>query len=212
MDANFWEKDQANYKQTKPYGIQWGGVTLTNFISEKCKPLIKGKHVFEIGTGGGKWTKALFDLMEATAVSGCDIHKTAVQQTKIYEPRANVSVLSGDSLPKNLKNTGVEIIFTYDVLLHQPQSVVYSYLSDAIELGLPIIFALPDVSTEEGVKILHTFKLNKSWRRPYTDGYINVWSKDMIEGMAKYCNAKAVFLGICAERDAMYVFYPQNKD
>ena len=200
-DKNFWHQDQEGAKQY-PCGIQWGGWPFVDKISALCRPFIKGKRVLEIGTGGGKWTKALFDKMQAASVCGFDVHPTAVAETKRYEPRAEVILSAGDEIPKSLIDQhGPQIVFTYDVLLHLPQSLVFRYLSQCAELSLPIVFALPVIDYALGLELLTDHAQGRRYREPYHAGYIEVYSVDMIERMATALGKKVQMIANVSERD-----------
>lgn len=204
-DKSFWQQDHKGSNEY-PYGIQWGGWPFVNEISTYCRPFIEGKRVLEIGTGGGKWTKALFDQMHAKSVCGFDVHVTAVEETQKYEPRADVVLSQGDGIPVVLlEQHKPEIIFTYDVLLHLPQSLVFRYLSQCADLSLPIIFALPVIDYPVGLELLTTHAENKRYREPYHAGYIEVYSVDMIERMAAALGKKVKKIANVSQREHLCI-------
>ncbi len=200
-NKQFWEQFQSNYKGQ--YGYQWGGETVLSEVSEICKPFIKGKSILEIGCGGGKWTKALFDRMEAKSVDACDVHKIAVNQTREHESRANVFLIDGKGIKTTKK---YDLVFSYDVLLHFPSSLVMKYILDSKKCSEGFIFQLPDLNTRIGSELFTWYAEHEIYEDPYTKGYMNFYTAEMVEAMAKIAGyQQAKDLGVIGDRDRLYL-------
>jgi trans-aconitate methyltransferase len=196
----FWERYQQKYKGGD-YGYHWGGEKVLQIVSDLCAPIVKGKRVLEIGGGGGKWTKALFDRMGAEYVISTDIHDTAIKAIKAHEPRADVYKTDG----KGIKLKGKwDLVFTYDVFLHLPQSLVMRYLLDAVKVSDEIIFQLPDLNSKVGSDLFLWYAQNDVFNDPYNKGYMNFYTKDQVESMAEKAGGKLTVLGEIENRDLLF--------
>lgn len=203
-DKQFWKNYQANTDLSQgPYGIEWGGWQIIEEVSELCKPFIEGKTVMEIGCGGGKWTKALYNLMGAKKVYAFDVHDVSVKQTKEYEPRAEVTLEDGNLYPETLLKC--DMVFSYDVLLHLPQSLVFRYMQVALQAGLPFITQLPDLNLEDCKKLMITQMEKQMYLNPFKSGYIEIYNEDLIKDIAFLAGGKVKPLGTINDRDLLFI-------
>ena len=93
--ANDWEGHQAtrtNAIDGKPWGWQWGGAGLFKRMREILRPEYIRGPVLDIGCGGGKWEKWFIDTFGVEVIGG-DVHRTAVDDARAYEPRATYVIL-----------------------------------------------------------------------------------------------------------------------
>jgi trans-aconitate methyltransferase len=200
-NRTFWEQYQKQYKGADHYGYHWGGQQIIDEVSTLCKKHIQDKTVLEIGSGGGKWTKALFD-MGAKSVDACDVHQTAINATKEHEPRANVFLIDG----KGIKTESLyNVVFSYDVFLHLPPSLVMRYILDASRISQKMIFQLPDLDTKIGANLFRYYAERDVFEDPYTKGYMNFYAYEMVKSMAKIAGGNMTDLGVIGERDRLYL-------
>ena len=200
-NRQFWEGYQKNYKGDLPYGYHWGGESVIHEVSEMCKPFVNGKSILEIGCGGGKWTKALFDRMGAKEVDACDVHDIAVKETKEHEPRANVFKISGKGA--RLKKI-YDVVFSYDVLLHLPPSLVFKYIIDVSKISKQFIFQLPNIKLPVSLNLFSYYSQNEVFENPYTKGYMNFYTSDFVKVMAEYAKGELKEIGNIGNRDTLY--------
>lgn len=199
-NRDFWEGYQKRYKGND-YGYHWGGEQVLQIVSDACKEFIKGKSVLEIGGGGGKWTKALFDRMGASSVWSTDVHSTAVKAIKDHEQRAKVTLEDGKGI--NVQEI-FDLVFSYDVFLHLPPSLVLRYIKDARRVSDQIIFQLPNMGLMEGARLFNYYAENDVFEEPYTRGYMNFYTSDMVKEMARIAGGKCEILGHVLDRDTIY--------
>lgn len=208
-DKDFWLKYQASRKLSpgQPYGIEWGGWELVDTVSNLARQYITDKTVMEIGCGGGKWTKALFDRMGAKDVHAFDVHHVSIDQTKEYEPRAVITLQQGNVFPGSISQC--DIVFTYDVLLHLPQPLTFSYIKQAVQMKLPILFQLPIIESVEGKKLMYEQVRQQKYLAPYRSGYIEIYSSKFITDLCEAAGANVKPLGVIAERDLFVYATPK---
>ncbi len=176
-----WEKEQKAHDKDYVFGWQWGHDYILRQIQQTVGNLIHGK-VLEIGCGGGKWTKWLFKF--ADEVHAMDVHKTAIEESSKYEPRAHYKLCNGEDL--NWPDDSFDIVFTWDVFLHLPMLLVQRYFDESRRVLKPgglLIFALPDLKSESGKRNFVAAVKGKRWRRPYNRGYMSYYTKQQISTM-----------------------------
>lgn len=208
-DKDFWAKYQASQKRPagQPYGIEWGGWEIVDTVSSFCREYITGKIVTEIGCGGGKWTKALFDRMGAKEVHAFDVHQVSVEQTRQYEPRAVTTLQQGNDYPQSVLKS--DIIFTYDVLLHLPQPLTFKYILNAVQMNIPIIFQFPIIESNDGKKLMFEQVRQEKYRSPYRSGYIEIYSTKFISDFCEAAGAKVKPISLIGNRDLLVYAYPK---
>jgi SAM-dependent methyltransferase len=204
-----WEKYQRNGRENadpgKPWGWQWG----SDKIVKQVMAMVGGyiyPPVVEIGCGGGKWTKALCDL--AGDVIATDVHEVALKESAEYEPRARYKLSDGETIP--VKKKSVSTVFTWDVLLHLPPTLVLRYFREARRVAkCTFVFALPNLMTERGGFMFADAALHRSWRDVESYGYMHYYTPQHIEQMLTIAGWKewafAGNAGTPEARDAVYV-------
>ena len=175
-----WQQEhQANLREDGlPWGHHWGGDTHMEWLSALLTTHIAGKKVFEIGCGGGRMTKMLLDL-GATEVLACDVHMTAIDDAYKYEPRARYIKSDGETIPAQISDQ-FDLVFTYDVLLHLPPSLVLQYMGEARRVAKEMIFQLPSLNLPGGRKWFGQYVAHKAWRKPYSLGYFNFYADEQV--------------------------------
>lgn len=168
--ADDWMRDMETDTE-KVYGFRWGGQALLDKMSQALQGRIFG-DVYEIGCGGGRMTKWLFN-MGAKSVVATDVHQPALDKTKMYEPRAEVLRVDGENI--RARNRKFDLVFTWGVFLHLPPYLVQHYINQAADVADRLIFSLPTPETETGSKIYRKFIEAMEWRRTYQLGYISMY-------------------------------------
>lgn len=183
------------------YGERWGGADVLEQMSKALAGNIKGR-VFEIGSGGGRWTKWLYDN-GADHVTASDVHPEAIIKTRRYEPRAKVLQTDGQSIP--FEDGAFDLVFTYGVLLHLPTYLVQWYLMEAYRVANRLIFALPSFETEGGRQSYQKFIDRKAWQNAFFTGYFIHYTEDYIRQMCEYAGWKARKAGIIRDREVLFI-------
>jgi SAM-dependent methyltransferase len=202
--AGDWNREHETHRNdygSEPWGIQWGGGGHIDWIKKIVAPHIKGRRVFELGCGGGKWTKVLFDL-GAASVTAMDVHPVALQDAKAYEPRAEYMLGDGENL--GLDPNSYDLVFTYDVLLHLPPGLVYRYLEQAAQAAPEVIFQLPILELVTARNVFRERARSGSYRSPYSLGYFNFYTQSYAVWIAGLAGLFLTTLGN-NERDAIWL-------
>lgn len=205
--ASGWKSDMDRRDGSSVYGFEWGGQQLLDAVRDKCGHLMLGKSVCEIGCGGGKWTKWLYDACGASRVIAVDVHESAVAATAKHEPRAEVILLAGDELP----GMEVDVVFSYDVFLHLPRDLVVRYMQQSAAIAKQMVFALPDI----GTKCAREQMLRQVEKTPWKNcshTSINFYSREEVESLAEMTGWVFSDLGVIpcdCPRDRMYVLWRQ---
>ena len=178
-----WEKAHDKGKldliDGRPWGFQWGGTKIVNRVNGVAGEFIVG-DVLEIGCGGGKWTKWLCD--KADSVCAIDVHQTALDESEKYEPRAQYKMCDGENIP--YEDGSFDTVFTWDVLLHLPMSLVQKYFNEARRVCKGyFIFGLPDLGSEAGRDSFAKAVAVARWRNPYSYGYMTYYMPQLVEKM-----------------------------
>ena len=202
--ANDWEKEHAAHAADygdQPWGVQWGGEEQTANVCAVLKPLIAGKIVLEVGCGGGKWTKALYDRCAAGDVTAIDVHDTAIAEAGEYEPRATYMKMDGETLPDG----PFDVVFSWDVYLHLPTGAVLNYLQQAHKIADLVIVQLPSLNQEAGRDYLAHHTTCKDFRKPFSLGYVQFYSDEMIRFLLQMAGFMPVYLGSPNRRDTLWL-------
>lgn len=204
-----WQADLQRHKLTVPdmvYGYRWGQPEMFDNMLVATSQFITGPTL-EIGCGGGRWTRWLYDRAGVPSVIGLDIHQDALDLARAYEPRAAYVLGNGEQLPE----VEVETVFSFDVFLHLPTELVLSYLCQAGQLkGVQhIVFCLPDVTTEAGMAKVAGQMERKSWRDPYDLGFMHCYALPEVFMLLDYAGWEMIDCGLLADgefvRDRIYV-------
>lgn len=185
------------------YGFEWGGQELLDRVRDKCCHLLAGRTVCEIGCGGGKWTKWLYDACNARHVVAVDVHESAIASTLAYEPRATAMLLSGDELP----SLSADVVFSYDVFLHLPRDLVVRYMQQAIAVAEQMIFALPDIILPFAKKQMLQQVEMATWRS-FSHTSLNFYTQGEVSELSTMTGWCCTDMGVieCDQpRDRMYV-------
>lgn len=203
--ARDWAKEHTAHADdhgAEPWGIQWGGEGQTKAVMDLLKPYLKNRRILEIGCGGGKWTKALFDLAGAVEVTAIDVHDTAIEKAAEYEPRATYAKTDGETLPAG----NYDVVFSWDVYLHLPTGAVLNYLQQASKIADTAIIQLPSLNNPLGQSSLLRLTAEKDYRKPFELGYMQFYSDETIELLLAYAGYEAVInLGAPNGRDTVCV-------
>lgn len=178
--ASNWAADMRKNREPV-YGAKWGGEQLLRDLDDILSDGDIYGDVYEIGCGGGRLTKRLFQW-GAERVFASDVHSQALQKTKLHEPRANVVLSDGESI----EGSDYDVIFTWGVLLHLPVYLVQQYMITAMLAGDSFIFGLPTFELPNGKRSYDLFLKNKAWRNPYFTGYFHHYTKAQVLSMLNY--------------------------
>lgn len=173
-----WEQRQAagiGKVDGKPYGWEWGEDDILLDMAALCKGHVRG-HVVEVGCGGGRWTRWLFE-QGAEAVTAVDIHQTALDQAAAYEPRATYLLGNGETIP--VPDGSADVVWFWDVLLHLPQTLALQYLCEAARVSRGVaIFGLPDLTTDRARSEFCRATSWAGWREPFGLGYMEFYTPE----------------------------------
>jgi SAM-dependent methyltransferase len=201
--AEDWQAAQERGGKGEPFGAAWGGERLLDQVCGLLTPYANGKRVLEIGCGGGKWTKALYDRCGAAEVAAIDVHQISLSESADYEPRATYWLGNGDSIPAEV-GAGYDLVFTYDVFLHLPPGLVVRYLQEAHRVGEFVFFQLPSLDREVARERFMLRVKAHRYRKPYGIGYVNFYTDDHIRALAEMAGWAPVAAG-GNKRDSFWV-------
>ena len=205
--AQDWSEAQERGGKGDPWGAQWGGERLLREVCNVVRPYAFQARVLEIGCGGGKWTKALFDRCGAAQVCAIDVHQISLDESAQYEPRATYFLGNGDSIPKEV-GAGYNLVFTYDVFLHLPPGLVVKYLQEAYRVGEFVFFQLPSLDKDvTRDRFMLRVKAHR-YRRPYGIGYVNFYTDDHIRALVEMAGWTPMRLG-ANRRDSYWLCYKE---
>jgi len=176
-----WHREHARHADDypgQPWGIQWGGPGHVEWVRSLVEPHVKGKHIYEIGCGGGKYTRMLFECGALTVVA-TDVHEVAIAQSREYEPRAFYYLTDGETIPFDA-GAGFDVVFTYDVLLHLPPGLVVKYLQEAHRVAGEVIVQLPTLDLPASRACFLDRIAWGAYRKPYSLGYYNFYTDEHI--------------------------------
>jgi SAM-dependent methyltransferase len=205
-----WADAQARGGKGYPWGAQWGGERLLDDVCELIRPYVNGRRVLEIGCGGGKWTKALFDRCGADQVCAIDVHQISLTESAAYEPRATYFLGNGDSIPKEV-GAGYDMVFSYDVFLHLPPGLVVKYLQDAHPLADYAFYQLPSLDKEKGQERFLLRVRSHRYRKPYSIGYVNFYTDDHARRLAHLAGWTPALIG-GNPRDSFWLCYKEQSN
>ena len=182
--AEDWEREHASTLRDDdhPWGFHWGGDSHMVWVEEILEHEFKDKRVFEIGCGGGKYSKLILDL-GASELLACDVHTTAVDGAYEYEPRGRYVLSDGENIPA--EDDSFDLVFTYDVLLHLPPSLVVQYLTEGRRVAPEMIVQFPSLDLKGGCDWFGQYVVSKAWRNPYHLGYFNFYADAQIRAYAQ---------------------------
>lgn len=194
-----WERNQERRGPDEhPWGWEWGGAVVMEQLTSMAAPYVHGS-VLEIGCGGGKWTEWLCSV--ADSVTAIDVHQVAVEETGARAPSANVVLVDGECLP--FADHSFDLVFSFDVLQHLPQCLVYQYIHEARRVGKHFIFDGIDIKTKRGALCLKVYAFRKTWRRVYTYGYYHFYTAEMLQTMCEIAGwGRSSVLGWVGDRGA----------
>jgi SAM-dependent methyltransferase len=192
--ADDWAAAQERGGKGEPWGAQWGGERLLKDVCALICQYALGKRVLEIGCGGGKWTKALFDRCGATDVTAIDVHQISLDEAAAYEPRATYLLGDGDSIPAEA-GAGFGLVFTYDVFLHLPPGLVVKYLQDAYPLARSMFLQMPSLDREVTRERFMLRVQAHRYRNPYSIGYVNFYTDDHVCALAEMAGWVPTIIG-----------------
>ena len=174
-----WENDHKRHLKSEPvWGLRWGGPGLLKAMADMLAGLIR-PNVLEIGCGGGKWTKWLFE-MGAETVTAVDVHQTALDDAAKHVPHATYLLGDGKRLP--VPDDSFDMVFTYDVLLHLPTELVFGYFQESYRVADRLVFQLSDIAAPLGGS---NFKKQCNRRSPFSLGYIVYYSEEHVRTLLK---------------------------
>jgi cyclopropane fatty-acyl-phospholipid synthase-like methyltransferase len=192
--AEFWEQDLMRHVDKKiiaPYGYDWGGPGLYTSMAMLSRHYLESASILEIGCGGGKWTKWLFDTCHAASVLATDVHQPALDLAAQYEPRATYELTDGVYLP----DAHVDAVFSFDVFLHLPKGLVFRYMQESYMIASRMIFALPDLRYPDAQNQFTKQATCSMWQDPYTSGYIEFWTREEALTLLELACFKGTYLG-----------------
>lgn len=195
-----WSADMKKNKEPV-YGQKWGGNDVLSQLTKALDKEITGS-VAEIGCGGGRLTKWLFE-MGAEKVTAFDVHERSVQRTRAYEPRANVFLSDGESIPG--EKGQYDIVFSWAVLLHLPTYLAQWYIMEAYRVADKLIFALPSFEHPVGKKSYEVFIKNKVWRNTFYTGYFEHYTEDHIIKMCEFAGWKVKSTQVIRGREILCI-------
>lgn len=135
---------------------------------------IKLGRVLEIGCGGGIWTNMLLDLTDD--VTALDTSGYILDKAREFAPGADYIQTDGWSLPDGPFDT----VFTYGVLLHLPQELVYRYILESARVARRAVLGIRTVESD-GIRAVK--RQLEAGRVPFHLGYITVYSEAVIGAM-----------------------------
>lgn len=174
--ADTWDDYSRRWEEKYPglpyLGAQWVGVPFPEWITkEYVSPYVTRESVIvEVGCGGGKFTQYLAPLCRkviALDVSPAMIHRARkyLNSREIY----NVFYRVGDGHSFAGIEPPVDVIFSYDVFLHLPIELVYSYLLDGwrvLREGGIFILHQANILYHEAPKRIEYQAREEYWRHP----------------------------------------------
>jgi len=185
----------------EPWGIQWGGPQHVQFVADLVGGVVRNKHVVEIGVGGGKFTKMLYEIGALTVI-GLDVHQVSIVQASLYEDRATYILSKGDEIP--LPDQSTDVVFTYDVLLHLPPELVVRYLQEGFRVGWEMIVQLPVLDYPASREWYLRRVRDRVYENPYELGYFCFYTNDMVKQMIELAGWKPTMLGH-NQRDSVWL-------
>jgi SAM-dependent methyltransferase len=191
--AREWDERPDLNLGVETLGEEWGGPAFAErIVTEVAAPYLgPGVDVLELGCGGGKFSAHLRPRTRRLVCA--DISADMLARTRAHVgdgPDVEYLQLSGRNFA-GVPDRSVDVVFSYDVLLHlQPQNV-FAYLLDARRILRPGgIFMLHAINLASGGGSYHfeVQYVQDTWSRPFEDphrlGHIYYMSEDQLRSLA----------------------------
>jgi SAM-dependent methyltransferase len=194
------------------YGYNWGGPTLMSNVAELYRRYLDGIDcVLELGCGGGKWTKWLFDEMHIKRVIALDIHELALATAKEYEPRAEYILGNGEVIPETVDAASINAVWTFDMFLHLPRELFAFYMRQLRGITPYVYFQLPNICYKDSLIGFRRQILERRWLNPFSLGYISYYTTGEVGMICKDAGYELHILGPIEDgnfvRDVAYGTY-----
>jgi len=189
LDENYsmWNDHWDWSQQGDEWSAAWGGPAHQwfNTLFPRLQGYVPAGRILEIAPGYGRWTHYLKELcselvivdLADTAIAHCRERFAADEHVKAY-------VNDGTSLAM-VEDGSVDLVFSFDSLVHVEQDVMYAYLAQIAEK-----------LTEHGVAFLHHSNVGQYPPGSY-DGDTIHWrattvSAQLVEGIAEHVGLRAI--------------------
>lgn len=153
-----WNDVYAWPQQGDEWSAAWGGVSHQWWVSlfPRLQGYVPAGRILEIAPGYGRWTHYLKELCDELVI--VDIAETAIahcRQRFAADAHVRAHVNDGTSLA-TVEDRSVDIVFTFDSLVHAEQDVMAGYL---VEIAKKL--------TADGIAFLHHSNMGSYVRGTY---------------------------------------------
>jgi SAM-dependent methyltransferase len=127
-----WDEVYAWPQQGDEWSAAWGGVSHQWWVTlfPRLQGYVPARRILEIAPGYGRWTHYLKELCAELVI--VDIAETAIAHCRerfAGDKHIQAHVNDGTSLAM-VADDSVDLVFSFDSLVHAEQDVMYGYLSE----------------------------------------------------------------------------------